>query len=114
MNCAAYESRSFLSRDARRRAFTLIEILIVVVIIGILATIIVPQFSKATLSSREATLKDELRFLRNQIALFKAQHNDVPPGYPGGDRTAAPTEADLVAQMTTYTSEACAANTSQT
>ena len=55
-------------RNARRRAallkgFTLVEILIVVVILGILATIVLPQFSNASATARENTLKDELRYL---------------------------------------------------
>jgi general secretion pathway protein G len=88
--------------------FTLIEILIVVVILGILATIVVPQFTNATHDSRENSLRGQLHYLRMQILLFKAQHRDVPPGYPGGDTNAAPSEADFVAQMTTFTSDTCA------
>jgi general secretion pathway protein G len=89
------------------RAFTLIEILIVVVILGILATIVVPQFSSATQSTRENMLKDDLRYIRTQLSVFSAQHSDVSPGYPNGDRTAAPSEAEFVAQMTSFTSETC-------
>jgi general secretion pathway protein G len=66
---------------ARRMAgFTLVEILIVVVILGILATVVVPQFSNASAQARENTLKDELRYLRTQIVVFKAQHRDIAPG----------------------------------
>jgi general secretion pathway protein G len=84
--------------------FTLVEILIVVVILGIMATIVIPQFSNASHQARENTLKDDLRYLRVQIQVYKAQHNDVAPGYPGGDRGATPTEADFIEQMTKYTS----------
>src|SRR6185295_7253169 len=77
--------------SARTAAFTLIEILIVVVILGILATIVVPQFSNASINAKENTLKDELRYLRTQIVVYKAQHHDIAPGYPGGDNTATAT-----------------------
>ena len=87
------------------RGFTIIEMLIVVVILGILATIIIPQFSNASINAKENTLKDELRYLRTQIVVYKAQHRDVPPGYPNGDVTAAATAADFVAQMTRPTSD---------
>jgi general secretion pathway protein G len=74
-------------RPARRTAFTLIEILIVVVILGIIAAIVVPQFSNASHVARENTLKDDLRYLRTQLAVYKAQHRDMPPGYLGADRS---------------------------
>jgi type IV pilus assembly protein PilA len=91
----------------RRSAFTLIEILVVVVILGVLASIAVPLFSNATHDTRESMLKDELRYLRSQILVFKVQHRDTPPGYPLGDSTATPTEADFVTQMTGFSSDLC-------
>jgi general secretion pathway protein G len=59
--------------------FTLVEILIVVVILGILAAIVIPQFSQASTDAKENSLKSDLQTLRSQIALYKIQHNDVPP-----------------------------------
>jgi general secretion pathway protein G len=103
---STYLRQAERGRD-RLRGFTLIEILIVVVILGILASIVIPQFSNAAHSARENTLKDDLRYLRTQIVVFKAQHRDVAPGYPGGDGRATPTWDLFQAQMTKYTNNKC-------
>jgi len=84
--------------------FTLIEILIVVIILGILAGILFPQFSNASLLARENTLREDLRYM-TQILTFRVQHGDVSPGYPNGSIGAAPTEADFVEQMTKFSDE---------
>src|SRR5215217_3249645 len=101
------------TRDSRtwQRGFTLIEVLIVVVILGIIATIVIPQFSNASQQARENTLKDDLRFLRLQVQVFAAQHRDTPPGYPNGDTSAAPTANDFEMQMTRFSSEGCVTST---
>lgn len=91
------------SSRLRRGGFTLVEILIVVVILGILAAIVLPQFSNASHQARENTLKDDLRFLRTQIAVYTAQHNETAPGYPGGNMVVAATSAAFVEQLTSYT-----------
>ncbi len=59
--------------------FTLVEILIVVVILGILASIVIPQFSDATQASRESTLRMDLHRIRIQLELYKEHHNGYPP-----------------------------------
>ncbi len=55
------------------RAFTLIEILIVVVILSILAVIVVPQFTDATDNSNDAALRRDLQILRHQIEIYRVK-----------------------------------------
>ncbi len=99
-------SRPILSAGAARPgcdrglAFTLVEILIVVVILAILAALVLPQFSNASNMARENTLREDLRFMRMQLLVYAAQHDDVPPGYPGGETTADPTAEAFVSQLT--------------
>jgi general secretion pathway protein G len=69
------------------RGFTLVEILIVVVILGILAAIVIPQFTEASTEARESSLVSDLQSLRSQIELYKAQHYDIPPAAGGTDAT---------------------------
>lgn len=67
----------------RTRGFTLVELLIVVVILGILAAIVIPRFAGASEQSRSATLKKLLQTMRSQISLYEAEHGDGP-GYVNG------------------------------
>lgn len=61
-----------------RKAFTLVEILIVVVILGILAAIVVPQFTNATQDAQAGNIKAQLDTLNNQIELYRARTNAYP------------------------------------
>ena len=61
-----------------RRGFTLIEILIVVVILGILAAVVVPQFTNASEDANDAAVRSQLQTLRGQIELYRAQQSNDP------------------------------------
>ena len=87
-------------RVLTRYGFTLVEILIVVIILGILAAIVIPNVSNASNESKDAMLKENLRVMRTQIGVYRAQHGDVSPGYPDGDKDSTPTEETFIAQMT--------------
>ncbi len=63
----------------KNSGFTLVEILIVVVILGILAAIVIPQFTQASTEARESSLASNLQTMRSQIELYKIQHSDVWP-----------------------------------
>ena len=81
--------------------FTLVEILIVVVILGILAAIVIPQFSDASTEAKTSSLISDLQTVRSQIQLYKIQHND-----------ALPTAAGIVTQLTGKTDIDGTANSS--
>jgi general secretion pathway protein G len=70
-------------RTRVRNAFTLVEILIVVVILGILAAIVVPQFTNATQDAQGGNIQAQLDTLNNQIELYRARTN----AYPGAGGT---------------------------
>jgi prepilin-type N-terminal cleavage/methylation domain-containing protein len=63
----------------RRSAFTLIEVLIVVVIMAILAATIIPQFTDSTKDAKASTGTFNLHTLRSQIELYRAQHAGLAP-----------------------------------
>jgi general secretion pathway protein G len=84
----------------RAKAFTLVEILIVVVLLGVLAAIVVPALAGWGVAAQRTTLAMNLSLLRRFIPVYTSQHLEVPPGYPNGDPSAAPTEAAFVAQAT--------------
>jgi general secretion pathway protein G len=79
--------------------FTLVELLIVVIILGILAAVVIPQFNTAAAESKEAALASNLATIRQAIELYKVQHNDSFPG------------ATIVTQLTTQTDATGAAGT---
>jgi len=84
----------------RTKGFTLVEILIVVVLLGVMAAIVIPAIGNGATSARETTLSMDLSLLRRFIPVYTSQHREVPPGYPGGNRSAAPTAEAFVDQAT--------------
>ena len=84
----------------RIRAFTLVEVLIVVIVLGILAAIVVPQFSSASEDATLSALQTTLQTMRAQLELYKLQHTGTYP-----------TLAAFTAQMTAQTNISGAAGT---
>jgi len=67
-----------IRQNRRPSAFTLIELLIVVTILGILAAIIVPQFRTMSGDASAAALKTDLQRLRDAIERYTADHGARP------------------------------------
>lgn len=65
-------------RDTRFRAFTLIELMIVVVILGLLATIVMPKILDRPEQARRMKAKVEIRNIQSALALFKTDTGRFP------------------------------------
>jgi|SoiMethySBSTD1v2_1073268.scaffolds.fasta_scaffold207064_3 general secretion pathway protein G len=71
-------------RAKRSGGFTLIEILIVVVILGILSAVVVPQFTGATNEAQKAATVDQLVKVREAIDLYHVKNNAQFPQIVAG------------------------------
>ncbi len=92
------------TKHIAQKGFTLVELLIVVIILGILAAIVIPQFSSSTDDAKFSALDANLATMRSAIELYRQEHS----AYPGATETAAAagdefTEATLIAQLTKFT-----------
>ncbi|HLP85236.1 MAG TPA: type II secretion system protein [Phycisphaerales bacterium] len=67
--------------NTRRNGFSLVEILIVVVILGILSAMVIPQFSSATSESQQRNLQAQLQSLNNTVELYKSQRRGAYPNF---------------------------------
>jgi prepilin-type N-terminal cleavage/methylation domain-containing protein len=95
-------------KNRDQAGFTLIEMLIVVIVLGILAMIIIPQISVSTQEAKLNTLTTNLGSLRNAVELYYHQHDSKYPGSTKHtDGTAVANDADAIAaivpQLTQYT-----------
>jgi len=62
-----------------QKAFTLVEVLIVVVIMAVLAATIIPQFADSSKDAKESALLFNLHTLRSQIEMYQTQHDGLVP-----------------------------------
>ena len=92
-----------------RAGFTLIEMLIVIIILGILAMVIIPQISVSTDDAKVSTLKGNLAGLRSAIEIYYAQHSNKYPGMTDStngntNNDAGVAASSMVLQLEQYTS----------
>src|SRR5438876_11331586 len=81
---AAAKRRQFRSLPTAHRllltvvGFTLLELMIVITVIIILAAIVLPQYQKTILSTREAVLRDDLSKMRSLLDQYAADKQKLP------------------------------------
>ena len=67
-----------MNENDRRKAFTLIEVLIVVIIMAVLAATIIPQFADSTTDAKQSSLEFNLHTMRSQVELYKMHGGSYP------------------------------------
>lgn len=66
------------NRGKQEAGFTLMELMIVMMIIGVLTTLAIPSFVSAVRSAREAVLKEDLRVMRSAIDSYTMDKQKAP------------------------------------
>lgn len=92
------------------RAFTLIELLIVVAIIAVLAAIAIPNMLEAQVRAKVSRAKSDMRTIATAVETYAVDNNKYPPNYDSGLYTPNPgNESKTFASLTTpiaYTTSA--------
>ena len=91
-----------INSSRRSEGFTLVELLIVVLILGILAGIVIPQFASSTQDARIASLDTSLGSMRGAIDLYNQEHGEYPSALGDGVNLAN-TSGAFLSQLTQYT-----------
>ena len=90
-------------RNNRQKAFSLVELVIVIVILGVIAAIAIPRISSGSKNAGDAALRANLATLRNAIDWYYGEHNMVFPGAKAdGLGNAAESYEAFVSQLTMY------------
>lgn len=79
MTPTGLERRSARSMDGR--AFSLIELVIVVAIIGVVALIAIPRFSAAASNASDAAMLQQTAQFQSAIDHYKAEHQELSPAH---------------------------------
>lgn len=70
-------------RVVKQRGFTLVELLLVLVILGILAAIVIPKFSGRTEQAKEQAVRTQISTFRTALDAFEVDNGYYPKGKNG-------------------------------
>jgi len=93
---------SIWRKRQRRGGFSLLELVIVIVIMGIVAAIAIPRMSRGSAGAGDAALAGNLAILRSAIDMYAGEHGGTYPAV-----------ATIANQLTLYSSAAGATNATQ-
>ncbi len=88
------------------RAFTLMEVIAVVIVLGILALVALPSVGNVTTTTGERSVRSNVASLRNSLELYANQHNGVYPSGATDGTNALGSEGAFVSQLTQYSNAA--------
>lgn len=66
-----------------RNAFTLVELMIVIIILGVLAAIVIAPFANVWDDAKVASVQTTVDSVRRQVELYKLQTGGLPPAADG-------------------------------
>ena len=86
-----YKSNIILNKTKQLKAFTIVELLIVIVVIGILAAITIVSFGGITSQANVAAVKSDLNSNSRKLQLYYTQYGSYPTTLDGNNCPSAPT-----------------------
>ncbi|WP_164104295.1 type II secretion system protein [Candidatus Laterigemmans baculatus] len=80
MNAKELNAHGLPIRRCQKRGFTLIEMVVVVLILGIVAAVAVPKMFNTADTAGENATHQQLALLRTALEIYRSENNTYPPG----------------------------------